>query len=267
MGFGLMRMMPFKRSPMRDFEKDGFVVFRSVLQKPLLNDVKRHVDWLYSRYPDVRPERLTHPSMVVKDAFWYQLISDKALLDIAELFVGPNIALFATGYISKPPYDGRPVFWHQDGSYWPLEPMNVVTLWVAVDRSLPENGCMRVIPGTHKKDLEVMRPRTDIANHLNSEIDPSHVNETQAIDVQLEPGDVSVHHPNLIHGSLANTSPMRRCGLVIRYISASTKIMTPDGKPYPTAYLLRGKAVPGINIYNEPPRFDETNHMAFRSHY
>ena len=61
-----------------------------------------------------------------------------------QALAGPDIALFASHYISEP---GQPVLWHQDGAYWPLEPMNVVTLWLAVDHSVPENGCLRVIPG------------------------------------------------------------------------------------------------------------------------
>ena len=83
---------------------------------------------------------------MTNDPFWVRLISDDRLLDIAQEYVGPNIALFASHYISKPPADGHPVLWHQDGSYWPLEPMEVVTLWLAVDDSLPENGCMQAIP-------------------------------------------------------------------------------------------------------------------------
>ena len=73
------------------------------------------------------------------------------------MFVGPNIALFASHYLCKPAVRGPPVLWHQDGSYWPLEPMEVVTLWLAVDDSLPENGCMRVIPGTHSSGLQQLR--------------------------------------------------------------------------------------------------------------
>ena len=146
------------------------------------------------------------------DPFWVRLVSDERLLDIAEIFVGPDIALFASHYICKPPSDGHAVLWHQDGSYWPLEPMEVVTLWLAVDDSTPENGCMRVIPRTHSLDLHEMQPRTDIPNVLKSGIDPELVDESSAVDFVLKAGDVSVHHPNIIHGSNANTSSNRRGG-------------------------------------------------------
>ena len=98
-------------------------------------------------------------------------------------FVGPNIALFASHYISKRPYDDQAVLWHQDGSYWPLEPMDVVTLWLAVDDSVPENGCMRVIPGTQTSRLlrrDELQERTDVENVLESGMDPALVDESKA---------------------------------------------------------------------------------------
>src|SRR3954452_1836358 len=95
--------------------------------------------------------------------FYGPLVADHRLLDIASQFVGPDIALFASAYLCKPPGDGQPVLWHQDGSYWPLDPMEVVSLWLAIDDSVPENGCMRVIPGSHKTSLVPVHKR----KHLN----------------------------------------------------------------------------------------------------
>lgn len=209
---------PSGQSPARlQFERDGYVLFPQVLDAALIAEAASHVEWLMAKHPGVRPEQLGH-TLMADDPFWVRLVSDERLLDIAEQFIGPNIALFASHYISKPPFDGQAVLWHQDGSYWPLQPMEVVTLWLAVDDALPENGCMRVIPGTQRMDLQQMRRRTDVANVLNSEIDPALVDESRAADCALRAGGVEVHHPNIIHGSNANHSPMRRCGLTIRYI-------------------------------------------------
>jgi ectoine hydroxylase-related dioxygenase (phytanoyl-CoA dioxygenase family) len=245
------------------YERDGYVIFREVLDMELVREASDHVEWLASRHPELRPERLGH-NLMTDDPFWVRLISDDRLLDVAELFVGPNIALFASHYLSKPPEEGMPVLWHQDGSYWPLEPMEVVTLWLAVDDSLPENGCMRVIPGTQHLDLQTLQRRTDVANVLSSQIDPALVDESKAVDLVLKAGDVSVHHPNLIHGSNPNTSTKRRCGLTIRYIPTSTRIRTKENERWPSAFLLRGKAVPGVNDYNPRPRYIEGQNMPFR---
>jgi ectoine hydroxylase-related dioxygenase (phytanoyl-CoA dioxygenase family) len=241
-------------------EKDGYLLYPEVLDADLIKEASNHVEWLQEQHPDLRPEAL-HSSLVRDDPFWVRLVSDPRLLDIAQQFIGPNIALFASHYISKPPYDGQPVLWHQDGSYWPLEPMEVVTLWLAVDDSVPENGCLRVIPGTHKMDLKEMKANTAVVNVLGSSIDDNLVDESKAVDCILKAGGVEVHHPNIIHGSNANNSPMRRCGLTIRYIPTSTLVTKPDAG---ALFLLRGNAVPGINEYLPMPKFDPARHMPFR---
>ncbi len=230
------------------FERDGYVIFRNVLDAGLVAEASDHVGWLQERHPDLGGEDLGH-LLVARDPFWVRLISDERLLDIAEAFVGPDIALFASHYISKPPFSGKPVLWHQDGAYWPLEPMQVVTLWLAVDESTPENGCLRVIPGSHRQDLHALRQRTDVDSVLGSE-SAVDVDESHAVDLTLQPGDVEVHHPSILHASNANTSPKRRCGLTIRYIPTSTKILT-DEQPFASALHLRGNA--GVNSYQPRP--------------
>ena len=253
-------------SPLHDlrarYERDGYVIVRQAIDKDLVHEARNHVEWLMQKHPDLRPEQLGH-TLMTDDPFWVRLVADPRLLDIAEQFIGPNIALFASHYIAKPPHDGQPVLWHQDGAFWPLEPMEVTTLWLAVDDSTVENGCMRVIPGTHTLDLKGLQARKDVANVLNAETPPEYVDESKAVDVILDAGDVSIHHPNLIHGSNANHSPRWRRGLTIRYIPTSTRILT-DTPPWPSAFLLRGEAVPGVNVYNPWPRYREDVHMPFR---
>lgn len=243
------------------YEREGYVVVRNVLDEELIAEVDRHVEWLLRRHPDLGSEELG-TKLVNGDPFWVRLVSDGRLLDVAEQFIGPNIALFASHYISKPPFDGRPVLWHQDGSYWPLEPMQVVTLWLAVDDATPENGCMQVIPRTQQLDLQEIERRSDVDSVFGSGMDPSLVDDTQAVDIVLAAGDVSIHHPNVIHGSRANTSPRRRCGLTIRYIPTTTRIVSDE--PWPSAYFLRGEPVADINVYQPRPTYVEDVHMPFR---
>jgi ectoine hydroxylase-related dioxygenase (phytanoyl-CoA dioxygenase family) len=152
------------------------------------------------------------------------------------------------------------VLWHQDGHYWPLEPMEVITIWLAVDDSTPENGCMRVIPRSHREQkLYKHRSNTDIKNVLSSELD-AHIDPAKAADVVVPAGGVSLHDPYLIHGSEANTSDKRRCGLTLRYIPTTTRIKR-EGHP---AYLCRGKIVEGINYYPAWPKFRPSDHYPFQ---
>ncbi|SDM67855.1 phytanoyl-CoA dioxygenase family protein [Allokutzneria albata] len=230
------------------YEDEGYAVFRDVLDPSLMAEVRSHVEWLHREHPGRRGEQLSH-ELVAADPFWIRLVSDDRLLDIASAFLGDDLALFASHYISKPPYSGQPVLWHQDGAFWPLDPMRVITLWLAVDESTPENGCLRVIPGSHRMDLGATRERADVDNVLGAETTLD-VDESQAVDLLLRPGDVEVHHPHIVHGSNANTSPKRRCGLTIRYIPTSTRI-TSEEQPFPSAVHLRGEL--GVNVYQSRP--------------
>ncbi len=257
-----------------EYNNDGFTIFRNAIDASLVAETRSHIDWLLEQHPGTRPEMLTH-DMITRDAFWVRLVSDPRLLDIAEAFLGSDLALFASHYICKPPGIGQAVLYHQDGGYWPLEPMEVVTLWLAVDRSDQGNGCMKIIPGTQDSDLKEVQKRSDIENVLGSGIDESYVDEDRAVDVVLDPGDVSVHHPNIIHGSYANTSERWRRGLTIRYIPTSTRIVTEssnpdiessvrlDAGPFPSAFLLRGSADSGVNIFNAWPNYNPDSSVDF----
>ncbi|MEU5881931.1 phytanoyl-CoA dioxygenase family protein [Spirillospora sp. NPDC047279] len=243
---------------MEKYDTDGYAIFRNVLDADLVAEADQHVRWLQERYPGRSGEDLS-TELVARDPFWVRLVSDDRLLDIAERFIGPDIALFASHYISKPPHTGKAVLWHQDGAFWPLDPMRVVTLWLAIDHSTPENGCLRVIPGSHRGELHAVRELATDDAVFNVESDVA-VDESQAVDMVLRPGDVEVHHPGIMHGSNANTSPHRRCGLTIRYIPTSTRI-TAEPQPFPSALHLRGEA--GVNAYQPLPRYLEGEHFPF----
>ena len=207
------------------YERDGYVIVRGVVDDELIVRAGRHVDWLLARHPDRLGEDLGH-DLVADDPFWLRLVADPRLIDLAARFVGDDLALFASHYISKPAFSGRPVLWHQDAGYWPLEPMEVVTIWLAVDASTPETGCLRVVPGSHRAGIHATRTRDDVASVFGNE-SAVVVDEAAAVDIVLAPGDVEIHHPGLLHASGANTSPHRRCGLTIRYIPTSTRITDP----------------------------------------
>jgi len=188
------------------------------------------------------------------------------LVAVGEELLGPNLCLFSSHYISKPAATGLPVLWHQDGSYFPLQqtdpsvPMGPVNMWLAIDDSVAENGCLQVIPGSHTKELAALRERQDIENVLNSEI-AELVDESKAIDLVLKKGDISIHHPNIIHGSQANKSNMRRCGLTIRYMPTTTRLMNPSLTN--NLFLLKGKPVPGVNTYRPYPKYVEGKSFPF----
>lgn len=147
-----------------------------------------------------------------------ELVRTPAILDAVEDVIGPNILCWSSSFFTKEPRTADYVSWHQDATYWGLSEPDVVTAWVALTESSGRNGNMRVVPGTHKKQ----RPHTDtFAEHnllsRGQEV-AVEVDEKDAVDLVLEPGEMSLHHVLIVHGSGPNPSDDRRIGFAIRYI-------------------------------------------------
>ena len=242
------------------YERDGYAIVRQVLDPVLVAELGQHIEWLRARHPQQPTELLGH-TLIANDPFWVRFIGEDRLLDVAAQIIGPNIAFFAADYICKAPGAGRPVNWHQDGNYWPLEPMDVVTIWFAVSQSGPHNGGVRVIPGSHKAGhLNHVESDAESANILGQELDPTLLEESKAVDIVLDPGDISMHHPYTLHGSQRNTSELWRKGGSIQYIPPTTRI---NDEQWPCSFFLRGEPVNGINKYRAGPKYVAGKHMAF----
>jgi hypothetical protein len=151
--------------------------------------------------------------------FLAEVIRHKGILDIAESVLGRDILCWAGGFFSKTPGDGKIISWHQDSTYWGLSEPTVASAWLALTPSTVESGCMRVIPGTHTQD-QLPHNDTFAADNLLSRGQEVavQVDESRAHDIVLQPGEMSLHHVRLIHGSGPNRAAHRRVGFVIRYI-------------------------------------------------
>jgi hypothetical protein len=172
------------------------------------------------------------------------LLSDEAL-DVVEGLIGPDIVLWSSHFISKDPYVGRMTPWHEDSAYWNGrfdKYDSIVTIWLAIDRSNKENGCMRVIPGTHHNGFSEYEDVDKRINTFHAQI--KNIDESQAVYFELERGECSLHDSRIIHGATANTSPHRRCGYTMRYISASTKV-DPEINAGWKFWLARGRNLAG----------------------
>jgi len=152
------------------------------------------------------------------------LVRHPRVLDAVEDIIGPNILCWGSSFFIKEPHNPGFVSWHQDSTYWGLDPADVVTAWVALSDSDAANGAMRVIPGTHKLD-QVPHHDTFQSENLLSRgqevmVD---VDERQAAMLELVAGEMSLHHVRLIHGSDPNPSGRRRIGFAIRYIPTTVR--------------------------------------------
>lgn len=209
--------MPLTTEKLRAFDTEGFAVGTRLLDDSRLARLRRELDAIIANLPlEQRPENM--PSVHYDNAYLRELFLSDHLVDVAAQILGPNVALFVTYGISKRANDGLAVRFHQDAVYWPISPMKTFTLWLAVDDSDRENGCMRVIPGSHK-DREVLAHETDSSGRTTLPLGLKGIDESAAVDVEVEAGAFSVHDPFVLHGSNPNRSSRRRCAITIKYIS------------------------------------------------
>ena len=150
----------------------------------------------------------------------HRLVTHDALLNAVEDVLGGDILIDGTLVFYKPPQDSSYVSWHQDSVYsgWHLTPST--SAWIALTASHRANGCMRVIPGSHKQGLvSHVNIRDDSNLVARGERVETGVDESQAVDIVLQPGEMSLHHSTIIHGSNANTSDEPRIGFIVRFVT------------------------------------------------
>jgi len=168
----------------------------------------------------------------------WDIVTHPAILDYVEDLIGPNSVAWGTQYFCKLPGDGKVVSWHQDASYWPFTPAHTVTLWLAVDDADRENGCMQVLPGTHRLGpLEFDMSGADENSVLPQKIKGAE-NYGKPVCFELKAGEISLHADMLVHGSEPNNSTRRRCGLTVRY--AATGVRSLDAGWTQNSVLCRG---------------------------
>ena len=166
------------------------------------------------------------------------LIRHPGILDAVEDILGPNLLVWGSSFFTKEAHDPGFVSWHQDSTYWGLDPADIVTAWVALSESTAENGAMRVIPDSHKLDQIAHRDTFAEGNLLSRGQEIAvEVDEAKAHMLVLQPGEMSLHHVRLIHGSDPNPSDRRRIGFAIRYLPTYVRQIVGS---HDSATLVRG---------------------------
>lgn len=169
----------------------------------------------------------------------WDVATDPRILDLVEDIIGPNIICWASAVLSKRPGDPKQVPWHQDASFWSLSPARTVTVWLAIDDADEANSAMRFLPGTHKLgQVEQTEMGMDSVFHKGIS-----ATETMGLPFTntLRAGQISLHADMLVHGSLANTSERRRCGLTLRYCPPESQIVDSNWAKGVEAIICRGE--------------------------
>lgn len=188
------------------------------------------------------------------------LVTHPAVLDAVEELLGPDLLVLSTLVLCKHPGDPAFVGWHQDGTYWDLHSAPTGSAWIALADSTPENGCMRVVPGSHR---ETMLPH-ELTYDPNSLLGRGEqvavpVDESRAVDVALEAGQMSFHQNSILHSSGPNRSRGKRIGFIIRFVTPATE---PTQAP---PLLVRGRAEPtSLGLWEEEAPADVETGIARR---
>ena len=165
------------------------------------------------------------------------LATHPRVLDAVEDIIGPDILIHSSTIFTKYAHDEKFVSWHQDSHYWGLSEPRLVSAWIALTDSTIDNGCLRVLPGTHTRAFEHLEEpqQTNILTRGHTVSDTLDVDH--AIDIVLQAGEMSFHHANLIHGSNPNTSSGPRIGVAVRYAATAVK----QKKTHIPVILARGR--------------------------
>jgi hypothetical protein len=216
------------------YHREGWVVPRFALPGAQVDALAVALDTLLARNPGVRPEKLVsaHIERLGTDddngegvrgvADFLTLARDPQIVDLVAGVLGDDVILWGAHVFCKPAHEGYETPWHQDGHYWPIRPLATCTVWVALEPSTRKNGCLRVIPRSHATRTlhsHLHEDRTDLT--LNQRLESGSFDESQAADIELAPGQMSLHDVYMIHGAAANRSGQRRTGIALRYMPAS----------------------------------------------
>ena len=197
------------------YKKDGYIAPIDVLTKDEAEEVKKEIEYIEKKWPNEIQglgRNYVHLISPVLD----KVSHNSKILDAVESIIGKDILVCGTTLFIKNPDKKGFVSFHQDAKYIGLEPHNWVTGWLAVTDANEENGCMRMLKGSHKKDLKFHDQKFDENNLLTrgQTIENVLINETTP--VILKAGQLSLHHPTIIHGSGLNKSKERRIGFAIQ---------------------------------------------------
>jgi ectoine hydroxylase-related dioxygenase (phytanoyl-CoA dioxygenase family) len=218
------------------YHREGYVVPHYALPAEQVATLRAALDELLRRNPGVRPEKLVSAHVdrggtggvdngegVRGVAAFLQLARDPQLVELVADVIGDDVVLWGCHVFCKPAGEGYETPWHQDGHYWPIRPLATCTVWVALEDSDVGNGCLRVVPRSHaarQLHAHLHEDRTDLT--LNQRIDPLGFDAATAVDLQLKPGQMSLHDVYMIHGAEANRSARRRTGVALRYMPSAS---------------------------------------------
>lgn len=205
------------------FNRDGYLKGIRIFSPQEMAGIREYFDELLARTLAAGGDSYSISTAHLRYGRVYDLLTQPRIVACVKDLLGENVVAWGSHFFCKMPGDGKRVSWHQDASYWPLTPSKAVTAWLAIDDADAGNACMRFIPGSHVLGhLTYTLSENDEANVLNQTVAGAE-QLGEPVLVALKAGEISIHSDLLLHGSEANQSARRRCGLTLRYCAADVR--------------------------------------------
>ena len=242
----------------QQYSEQGYVKNLPVFSHDGALELQGLFEELSSRLPsdvDINKTNMWHKA----SKKFHDLCRTPEILNYVEDILGPNFVQWGGQFFHKEPQSGSVVPWHQDAQYWPLEPANAVTVWLAVYDSDEENGAMKVVSGSHKKGANGFKHHTNDASHLvlDQEVSEDQIDKDKIVYMNLKAGEISLHNDALLHGSDPNNSNRKRCGITMRFSPTNVKGDLNEW-PFFETQLARGKDTFKLNPIAQIPRGEAT---------
>ena len=219
------------------YEREGYLFPFEVMSAAETAEARRRIEAFERKLGGPLPKELRHKPHLYSSTI-DAIVRSPRILDRVESLLGPDILCWESVLFIKEAKDPAFISWHQDVTYWGLEPYDILTAWVALSPSTRASGCMRVLPGSHVGEIaphkDTFAPNNMLSRGQEIQVE---VDEAKVVDIELPPGSMSLHHVKIAHGSDPNTADDRRIGLAIRYIPTRVRQAVGAGD---TATLVRG---------------------------
>lgn len=218
------RLTVLSEHDVEQFNRDGYLTGIPIFSAEEMEVHRQYFDDLLAQVVAAGGDSYSISTAHLKYGRVYDLLAHPRIVAYVADLLGENVIGWGSHYFCKMPRDGKAVAWHQDCSYWPLTPSKAVTVWLAIDDADRENACMRFLPGSHRHGLIPFRDSGDEeGNVLDQTVENPEQYGGTPVDVQLAAGEISIHSDLLLHGSGANNSDRRRCGLTLRYCPSDVR--------------------------------------------
>ena len=218
------------KNEIRSYTRNGFVVPKFRLDNSDLEKLQNATLELMQTYPHIPTEGLVSPHIFYAGSNrpdihskFLEICKLTPLLDIVDQLIGRDIIVWGSRIFSKAPQTGRATPWHQDGEYWPIRPLATATVWIAIDESNEDNGCLKILTGSNRaKTLLTHQSLSGKGAALDKEIKSEFIESKDGVSVPLEPGQMVIFDVFTPHGASPNLSNQRRAGFAIRYMPGTS---------------------------------------------